>query len=490
MPPLYQYDHSQLNIDSLLAETDRHGIEYTLDASACDAKANTKHSPAPPNETPLAVFLPRSTQETSIILRACNERRIAVTSFSGGTSFGGALTATKGGVCVSFERMQEIVALHEDDMDVVVQPGLGWVELNEQIQDLGVFFPVDPAPGAKIGGMIAMSCSGTNAYRYGTMKENVVSLTFVLASGRIIKTHNRPRKSSAGYDLTHLLIGSEGTLGLVTEAVLRLSPLPQNMHVGIAAFPSFQAGVAVVLQLQKTGHKLEALELADGPQMQATNVSGLAPRQRFEEVPTLFFKIAGPSGRVVRDQIQIMERLCREHGAASLEISRDDERMAVLWGARKCMGQALLAMKRRPDDLFLHSDCAVPISNLAALVEGTQRLIAEAAAANQGDWFCANVGHVGDGNVHSAIVCPVSDYAAAKTVLGNVARLALRLQGTVTGEHGVGIELRDALLEEVGGEGVEAMRAVKRAWDERGILNPDKVFALEREEEDTVASKF
>jgi D-lactate dehydrogenase (cytochrome) len=325
-----------------------------------------------------------------------------------------------------------------------------------------------------------MSCSGTNAYHYGTMKENVISLTCVLASGQIIKTHNRPRKSSAGYDLTHLIIGSEGTLALVTEAVLRLSPLPKNLHVGIATFPTFQDGVGVVVALQKLGHKLEALELADGEQMRCVNHSGLST-QHFTETPTLFFKIASPSTQLVYDQIGIMRNLCNKQGSSSVEITNDEERIGILWGARKAMGLALLTMKKHPSDLFMHSDCAVPISNLAALVEGSHKFVQ--AASSKGKWFCSNVGHIGDGNVHTAIVCPASDFAAVSAVLHEIALLALKLEGTVTGEHGVGVKLRDALVEEVGVEGVEAMRRVKRGLDERGILNPEKVFRLDREEE-------
>ncbi|KAG9184981.1 D-lactate dehydrogenase (cytochrome) [Alternaria panax] len=328
---------------------------------------------------------------------------------------------------------------------------------------------------------MAMSCSGTNAYHYGTMKENVISLTCVLPSGAVIKTHNRPRKSSAGYDLTHLVIGSEGTLALVTEAILRLAPLPRHLHVGLATFATFQEGVQVVVSLQKLGHRLEALELADGPQMHCVNVSGLAPRRTFKEMPTLFFKIAGPSMHIVQEQVSTMQHLCKAHGASHVEITHRQDEMDIIWGARKCMGTALLAMKKDPTDLFLHSDCAVPISNLSRLVAGTQRLIAEASAANQASWFCANVGHIGDGNVHSSIVCPEKHYGAAMGVILDITRLALSLEGTVTGEHGVGLKLREALVEEVGREGVEAMRRVKRALDPNGILNPDKVFMLEGE---------
>jgi len=477
MTPRYTYDHTDQNIQGLIDEASKHGIEYSSDPSIRDKKANTPHSPVTPDQIPTVVFFPQTTKETSVLLKACNEKRIAVTSFGAGTSFGGALTSIRGGVCVSFEKMKQIVKLNEDDMDVVVQPGLGWVELNEQIKHKGLFFPVDPAPGASIGGMIAMSCSGTNAYQYGTMKENVISLTCVLADGRILKTHNRPRKSSAGFDLTHLIIGSEGTLALVTEAVLRLSRIPQNLHVGIATFETFQHGVDIVVQLQKSGHKLEALELADGPQMHCVNASGLSPRQKFPEKPTLFMKFAGPSVQVVRDQIALVKSLCEAQRALSYETTSDEDRISVLWGARKCMGTALVKMKKHETDLFIHSDCAVPISNLAKLVDGTHTLI---ATANR-PWFCANVGHIGDGNVHSSIVCPASDKAAAEAVIRQICRLALSLEGTVTGEHGVGLKLRDALREEVGDMGVGVMRGIKKSLDVRGILNPDKVFRLEED---------
>jgi FAD/FMN-containing dehydrogenase len=371
-------------------------------------------------------------------------------------------------------------------MDVVVQPGLGWVELNEQLKGKGLFFPVDPAPGASIGGMVSMSCSGTNAYRYGTMKEWVISLTFVLPDGRVVKTHNRPRKSAAGYDLTHLIIGSEGTLGLVTEAVLRLAALPKNLHVGIATFETFQQGVNIVVALQKAGHKLDALELADGPQMHAINASKLA-RQSFPEKPTLWLKFAAPSEQVVAEQIATVKALCDQQNAISYEITKDQARIDVLWGARKCIGHALVAMKKDPSDLFIHSDCAVPISNLAALVQGTQKLIQEANDSGDHDWFCANVGHVGDGNVHSSIICPASDKSAADAVVRKVTRLALSLEGTVTGEHGVGLKLRDALAEEVGEAGVDIMRRIKESLDVRGILNPGKVIRLVDAEEEVKA---
>jgi FAD/FMN-containing dehydrogenase len=492
----YHFETSPESIESLISELSSHNIEHSTDPAVRGSKANTPHSPVPAHQTPVTVFFPRSTQDVSAVLKACNQRRIAVTSFSGGTSFGGALTSTRGGICISFERMASIIALHEDDLDVVVQPGLGWVDLNEQLKSKGVFFPVDPAPGASIGGMVAMSCSGTNAYRYGTMKEWVVSLTAVLADGTVVRTHRRPRKSAAGYDLTHLVIGSEGTLALVTEATLKLAVLPQNLHVGLVTFDTFQQGVDIVVALQRAGHQLEALELADGPQVHCINYSQLA-RVELAEKPTLWLKFAGPSLQLVKDQIKTVKALCEEQKALTYEITSDRTRIDTLWDARKCIGRALVMMKKDPTDLFMHSDCAVPISNLAALVEGTQKLIQEANEARQASstvpqqpWFCANVGHVGDGNVHSSIICPAADKPRVDELLKKVARLALSLDGTITGEHGVGLKQRDALVDEVGYEGIDIMRRVKTALDPRGILNPDKVFELEHKEGFTRSSKL
>jgi D-lactate dehydrogenase (cytochrome) len=477
MSSKYTYDHSPSSITALINHATTHSIEHSIDPAIRDSRSNVPQSPATPSEIPTVVFWPKTTQETSTLLSACHARHISVSTFGAGTSFGGALTSN-GGVCISFEKMNALVRINASDMDAVVQPGLGWVELNEMLKPDGLFFPVDPAPGASIGGMIAMSCSGTNAYRYGTMKEWVISLTCVLADGRILKTHNRPRKSAAGYDLTHLLIGSEGTLGLVTECVLRLAPIPQNLHVGIATFDTFQAGVDIVVALQQSGHKIEALELADGPQIHAINASGLATIQ-LPEKPSLWMKFAGPSRQVVTEQIATMKGLCEKQKALSCEFTDQEERIGVLWGARKCIGLALVAMKKDPSDLFIHSDCAVPISNLPALVQGTQDLIAAASTKHKANWFCANVGHVGDGNVHSSIICRKEDGEAVYNVLRDVARLALKLEGTVTGEHGVGLKLRDALEEEVGAVGTAVMRGIKESLDPRGILNPGKVIRLD-----------
>lgn len=324
-----------------------------------------------------------------------------------------------------------------------------------------------------------MSCSGTNAYRYGTIKEWVVSLTAVLSDGTVITTRRRPRKSSAGYDLTHLIIGSEGTLALVTEAVLKITPLPQNLHVGKATFPTLQAGVNTAIAILKSGNLLEAIELADNFSMVAINHSKLA-KEHFEETPTLFMKFAGSNG-TVSSQIAFVEKTCKDNGGLDFEVSSDKQRIDVIWGARKCIGNALVTMKKASTDLFYSTDAAVPISAMATLIEETNKIIGT-RPYDTSNWFCSNVGHVGDGNVHTGIVCPVEDKEKADQVLVEVQRLALKLEGTITGEHGVGLKLRDMLVEEVGEAGTGVMRAVKRALDPRGILNPDKVFRIEVEE--------
>jgi D-lactate dehydrogenase (cytochrome) len=334
---------------------------------------------------------------------------------------------------------------------------------------------VDPAKGARIGGMIAMGCSGTNAYRYGTIKAHVLSLTLVLADGTVVKTRNRPRKSSAGYDLTNLIVGSEGTLALVTEAILKITPLPKNPQVGLAVFASMDDGVAVAIAIMKSGMQLEALELVDGDCMQCINHSKLAS-DVFEERPTLFLKFAG-SAQGVKEQVSFVQGLCEERGVTSCEFTGDKHRMDAIWDARKCLGNALATMKKHDSDLVITTDAAVPVSKLARLVEGSREIVKE-QAGEQG-WWSGSVGHVGDGNVHTAIVCPQSAKAEVEQLLAKIQRLALELEGTITGEHGIGLKLRDLLNEEVGTEGVDAMRKIKFALDPKGILNPDKVVRLE-----------
>ncbi|KAL8949429.1 MAG: hypothetical protein Q9222_004452 [Ikaeria aurantiellina] len=360
-------------------------------------------------------------------------------------------------------------------MDVVVQPAVDWQHLNAQLEPLGLFFPPDPGAGARIGGMIAMSCSGTNAYRHGTMKEWVASMTVVLADGTIMKTRNRPRKSSAGYDLTSLLVGSEGTLGLVTEAVLRITSLPKNQHVAVAAFPTTRAATQTAVHLINEGLPIDALELVDPYSLGAVNKSGLSKRQ-WKERSSLFLRFSG-SKQAVDDQIAITQEAAAANGCEEFEVSGKKADIDIIWGARKQLAPSLNAMRKSPSDLFLSTDAAVPISSLADMIDWTHRIIKDAGLAG------STVGHVGDGNYHAAIVCPKAEEEKARSLLRVIERRAIHLEGTITGEHGIGLDLRDMLIEEVGESTVAVMRSIPskamlHCFDPKDLgLPPQSVFS-------------
>ncbi|KAL8713873.1 MAG: hypothetical protein Q9220_002019 [cf. Caloplaca sp. 1 TL-2023] len=385
-------------------------------------------------------------------MKICSLRRIPVTAFSGGTSFHGAITATRRGICMDFKNMNEVLAIHEEDMDAVVQPAVDWQHLNAQLEPLGLFFPPDPGAGARIGGMIAMSCSGTNAYRHGTMKQWVISMTVVLADGTIVKTRNRPRKSSAGYDLTSLLVGSEGTLGLVTEAVLKITSLPKNQHVAVAAFPTTRAATQTAVQLINQGLPIDALELLDPYSLGAVNQSGLSKRQ-WKEKSSLFLRFSG-SKQAVDDQIGSAQEAAAANGCEEFDVSGNKADIDIIWSARKQLAPSLNAKRTSPSDLFLSTDAAVPISSLADMIDWTHRVIKDAGLAG------STVGHVGDGNYHAAIICSRAEEDKARSLLREIEKRAIRLEGTITGEHGIGLDLRDMLVEEVGDTTVAMMRRV------------------------------
>lgn len=315
--------------------------------------------------------------------------------YSGGTSVEGHYTPTRGGICVDFSRMNKVVALHKEDLDVVVQPGVGWEELNDQLAEHNLFFPPDPGPGARIGGMVGTGCSGTNAYRYGTMRDWVLSLTIVLADGTVIKTRQRPRKSSAGYDLTRLFIGSEGTLGLVTEATLKLCVAPAAASVAVASFPSIRQAADCVAHVVGDGVPVAAVEILDDDQMRFINAAGATTR-KWREAPTLFFKFTGtPSG--VKEQVDIVRGLARRAGGQSFDFAKNAEERVELWSARK---EALWSAmnKRREGDHVWTGDVAVPMSRLPDIIEETKKDLKNSGLTN------SIVGHAGDGNFHSMLL--------------------------------------------------------------------------------------
>lgn len=343
-------------------------------------------------EYPFLIVMPKTTDEVSRIMKICHARRIPVTAYTGGTSLEGHFSPTRGGVCVDFGRMDQIVKLHQEDLDVVVQPAVGWEDLNGELENHGLFFPPDPGPGAKIGGMIGTGCSGTNSYRYGTMREWVLSLTVVLADGTVIKTRQRPRKSSAGYDLTRMFIGSEGTLGLVTEATLKVTVKPKTESVAVASFLTVRSAAECVAKVFGEGIPIAAIEILDDVQMKCINDSGATSRI-WKEMPTLFFKFAGTQ-LGVKEQISIVQKLSQSAGGKNFDFARNSEEAAELWSARKGALWSVMVKKRGDGDHVWTTDVAVPISKLPEIIEQTKEDIVRSGLLG------SIVGHVGDGNFH------------------------------------------------------------------------------------------
>ncbi|KAJ5096268.1 Vanillyl-alcohol oxidase [Penicillium alfredii] len=424
------------------------------------------------DEKPFLILYPSSTEEVSRIMKVCHQRVIPVTPYSGGTSLEGHFAPTRGGVCVDFRRMDRILELHPRDLDVVVQPALGWEDLNEELSKDGLFFPPDPGPGAMIGGMVGTGCSGTNSYRYGTMREWVLSLTVVLADGTVIKTRQRPRKSSAGYDLTRLFIGSEGTLGLVTEATLKLTIRPKSQNVAVASFSSIQNAAECVTHVVEAGIPVAGVEILDDVQMKCINASQSTSRQ-WKESPTLFFKFTG-TPVAVKEQVGMVQKIVSNTSGRSFEFARGEEEMQELWSARKQALWSVMAMKRSPEDHVWTTDVAVPMSKLPDIIEATKKDM------TQSRLLAGICGHVGDGNFHAIILFNDSEKKIAEGVVHRMVKRAVEMEGTVTGEHGVGLVKRDYLEHELGESTVDAMRRLKLALDPLRLLNCDKVIRTEQ----------
>ncbi|KAI0151571.1 hypothetical protein GGR57DRAFT_470750 [Xylariaceae sp. FL1272] len=422
------------------------------------------------SQKPFMVVYPGSTEDVSKIMKICHLRRIPVVGYSGGTSLEGHFTPTRGGICIDFRRMDKVVALHKDDMDVVVQPAVGWEGLNEFLAKDDLFFPPDPGPGAQIGGMIGTGCSGTNAYRYGTMREWVLSLTVVLADGTVIKTRQRPRKSSAGYDLTKLFIGSEGTLGLVTEATLKLTSKPANTSVAVCSFGTIRQAADCVSKVVGQGIPVAAVEILDDEQMKCINAAGMTTKT-WTEAPTIFFKFSG-TAQGVKEQINIVKNLAKQTGSVGFDFARSQEEQAELWSARKEALWSTMALAK-PDDKVWTGDVAVPMSRLPQLIEETKDDMKKSGM------YGTIVGHVGDGNFHIILLSNEKQRRDAEELVHRMVKRAVELEGTVTGEHGVGLVKRDYLPHELGETTVDLMRQIKNALDPLYLLNCDKVVRVE-----------
>ncbi len=419
------------------------------------------------NQPPDAVIFVYTTEEVQEIVRVCQIHDVPIIPFGTGTSLEGHINAPAGGISVDFSRMDRILAVHAEDMDVVVQPGVTRVALNTHLRDTGLFFPVDPGADASLGGMAATNASGTNAVRYGVMKDNVLSIKAVLASGEIVTTAARSRKTSAGYDLTRLMVGSEGTLGLITEMTLKLHGIPEGISAATCAFPSVEDACATVIETIQMGLPVARIELMDALQVEAVNkYSGMD----LPEEPTLFLEFHG-SHTSVREQTQQFRDIAEGYGASAYRFATKEEDRNSLWAARHTA--YLAALNLRPAAQGLSTDCCVPISRLAECVTAAQ------AKTKELGLLAPIVGHVGDGNFHTLPLFDRSnpeEVARVETYLTWLAELAISMGGTCTGEHGIGQGKSDFLIQELGRPAVTAMAGIKAALDPHNILNPGKVI--------------
>ena len=421
------------------------------------------------NQPPDAVVFPQTTEEVQEIVRLCAAERVPVIGFGTGTSLEGQVNAPQGGICLDFRDMNRLIAVHAEDLDCVVEPGMTRKRLNEQLRDQGVFFPIDPGADASLGGMAATRASGTNAVRYGTMKDNVLALKVVLANGEIMSTARRAKKSSAGYDLTRLIVGSEGTLGIITELTLRLAGIPEAISSGICPFPSVEAACNATIMTIQSGIPVARIELLDALQVQASNRYS---KLSLPETPMLFLEFHGTEAGVA-EQSQQFGEIAQEFGGGPFDWATRAEDRTRMWQARHDVYWAQRGL--RPNAQPLATDVCVPISRLADCVTETQRDIAE------NNLIAPIVGHVGDGNFHVGLMVDLDDreeVARVEAFLERLVERALAMDGTCTGEHGIGQGKMKYMQAEHGEGALAAMRAIKRALDPLDIMNPGKVINL------------
>ncbi|MFL6711577.1 MAG: FAD-binding oxidoreductase [Sulfurifustis sp.] len=415
---------------------------------------------------PDGVVFAETTDEVAEVVRLCARYRTPVIAFGTGTSIEGHILAIQGGVTLDVSRMNKVLAVNGEDLTATVEAGVTRKQLNVEIKDTGLFFPIDPGADASLGGMAATRASGTNAVRYGTMRENVLGLTVVTADGQIIRTARRAKKSSAGYDLTRIFVGSEGTLGIITEVTVRLYPQPEAMSAAVCSFSDVAGAVNTVIQTIQFGVPVARAELLDALTVKAVNRHS---NTSLKEQPTLFLEFHG-SPTSVKEQAETVQEIAREHGGEDFEWAVNPEDRARLWNARHTAYFACVQL--RPGARGFTTDACVPISRLADCIQET---IEDTAASSLP---CPIFGHVGDGNFHCVIVADPNNTAEmqeAERLNQRIMRRALAMDGTCTGEHGVGMHKISLLYEEFGEHAVDLMRKLKTAWDPLNILNPGKV---------------
>lgn len=420
------------------------------------------------NQMPDAVVFAKSTEEVSDIVKACAAHKVPVIAFGTGTSLEGHVNAAAGGISIDLSQMNKIIQVHSEDLDCVIQPGVTREDLNTHLRDQGLFFPIDPGANASLGGMAATRASGTNAVRYGTMKDNVLALEAVMADGRIIRTAQRAKKSSAGYDLTRLLVGSEGTLGIITEITLKLQGIPEAISSARCSFPSVDAACQTVMQVIQFGIPVARIELLDTLQVQACNAySGLD----LPETPLLLLEFHGSDAGVV-EQAETFGAIAEEFGGTGYTATTSTEERNALWKARHNAYWASLGL--RPGAKGISTDVCVPISRLAEIVVAAQERLEELG------FLAPIVGHVGDGNFHSLVLVDENspeEMAKAEGYVSWLAETAISMDGTCTGEHGIGQGKMPYLVKELG-EATDVMIAIKRALDPDNILNPGKIVTV------------
>jgi D-lactate dehydrogenase (cytochrome) len=421
---------------------------------------------APP---PAAVVFAQSTQDVADAVRLASEHAVPVIPFGIGSSLEGHLLAVQGGISIDVSRMDKVLSIDADDLTVTVQPGVTRKQLNEAVKSTGLFFPIDPGADATIGGMSATRASGTNAVRYGTMRENVLSLEVVTASGDVIRTGTRAKKSSAGYDLTRLMVGSEGTLGVITEVTVRLYPLPEAISAAICSFPSIEAAVRTTIQVIQLGVPIARVELIDHNTVRMVNAHS---KLGLREEPMLLMEFHGsPAG--VKEQAETVQEIASEFGGKAFEWATTPEERTRLWTARH--NAYFAAIQSRPGCRAISTDTCVPISRLADC------LLDSVKEADESGIPYFLVGHVGDGNFHFGyLIDPANreERETAEKLNHALVSRALSLEGTCTGEHGVGLHKMEFLVTETGAGAVDMMRTIKRALDPKNIMNPGKIFSL------------
>lgn len=441
------------------------GAKVSTNASVCEAHSHGEayqiaHMPA-------AVVFAQSTADVAAVLKVCHANHVPVVAFGAGTSVEGHVTPLEGGISLDLSRMTDVLAVNAADLDCRVQAGITRQSLNALLRDTGLFFPVDPGGEATIGGMCATRASGTTAVHYGTMKENVLGLTAVMANGEVIQTGGRVRKSSTGYDLTSLLVGSEGTLGIITEVQLRLHGLPEQISAAVCQFETLDDAVNTAVEIIQMGIPITRVELLDAVQMQAC--IAFSNLTEFKPLTTLFFEFSG-APEAVREQISLTQSLATENNGLAFAWAETADERNRLWKARHNAFWAIKA--QNPGKQLVSTDCIVPISQLTELINGVRQDIAASGL------YASILGHVGDGNFHTIIATEDTPegYQQALALDRKIVARALSLHGSCSGEHGVGVGKLEFLETEHGPEALSVMRALKATLDPRNILNPGKLL--------------